>query len=79
MTYENKEEQKNLFQETITAQVEEVVPEIKVELEDNVQEKEVPNQAEETTVNKHKKKGGIMESLDWLRQKFENQFKDNIE
>ncbi len=79
MTYENKEEQKNLFQETISAQVEEVVPEIKVELEDNVQEKEVPNQAEETTVNKHKKKGGIMESLDWLRQKFENQFKDNIE
>jgi cell division protein FtsA len=79
MTYENKEEQKNLFQETISAQVEEVVPEIKVELEDNVQEKEVPSQAEETTVNKHKKKGGIMESLDWLRQKFENQFKDNIE
>lgn len=79
MTYENKEEQKNLFQETISAQVEEVVPEIKVELEDNVQEKEVSSQAEETTVNKHKKKGGIMESLDWLRQKFENQFKDNIE
>ncbi len=79
MTYENREEQKNLFQETISAQVEEVVPEIKVELEDNVQEKEVPSQAEETTVNKHKKKGGIMESLDWLRQKFENQFKDNIE
>ena len=79
MTYENKEEQKNLFQETISAQVEEVVPEIKVELEDNVQEKEVSSQAEETTANKHKKKGGIMESLDWLRQKFENQFKDNIE
>jgi hypothetical protein len=28
---------------------------------------------------KAKKKGGIMESLDWLRQKLENQFKDNIE
>ncbi|MEN9333291.1 MAG: cell division protein FtsA [Bacteroidota bacterium] len=78
MTYENNEMQKNLFQETITAQVvEEVVSDIKVELEEQVAEP--VNQAEEVVVSKSKKKGGIMESLDWLRQKFENQFKDNIE
>lgn len=78
MTYENNEMQKNLFQETITAQVvEEVVSDNKVELEEQVAEP--VNQAEEVVVSKSKKKGGIMESLDWLRQKFENQFKDNIE
>jgi len=78
MTYENNEMHKNLFQETISAQVvEEVVSDIKVELEEQVAEP--VNQAEEVVVSKSKKKGGIMESLDWLRQKFENQFKDNIE
>ncbi len=79
MTYENNEVQRNLFQETVSAPlIEEVVEEIKVEMNDVQSETKV--EVEETMVNaKAKKKGGIMESLDWLRQKLENQFKDNIE
>ncbi len=79
MTYENNEVQRNLFQETVSAPlIEEVVEEIKVEMNDVHSETKV--EVEETMVNtKAKKKGGIMESLDWLRQKLENQFKDNIE
>lgn len=79
MTYENNEVQRNLFQETVSAPlIEEVVEEIKVEMNEVHSETKV--EVEETTVNtKAKKKGGIMESLDWLRQKLENQFKDNIE
>jgi hypothetical protein len=79
MTYENNEVQRNLFQETVSAPlIEEVVEEIKVEMNDVHSETKV--EVEETMVNtKAKKKGGLMESLDWLRQKLENQFKDNIE
>jgi cell division protein FtsA len=79
MTYENNEEQRNLFQETVSAPiVEEQVKEIQVELNDVQTETKV--EVEETVSQvKAKKKGGLMESLDWLRQKLENQFKDNIE
>jgi hypothetical protein len=79
MTYENNEVQRNLFQETVSAPlIEEVVEEIKVEMNDV--QTETKEEVEETMVNtKAKKKGGLMESLDWLRQKLENQFKDNIE
>jgi cell division protein FtsA len=79
MTYENNEEQRNLFQETVSAPiVEEEVKEIQVEINDVQTETKV--EVEETVSQvKAKKKGGIMESLDWLRQKLENQFKDNIE
>ena len=79
MTYENNEEQRNLFQETVSAPiVEEQVQEIQVELNDVQTETKV--EVEETVSQvKAKKKGGLMESLDWLRQKLENQFKDNIE
>jgi cell division protein FtsA len=79
MTYENNEVQRNLFQETVSAPlIEEVVEEIKVEMNDvqaetKVEVEESDNRAES------KKKGSIMLSLDWLRQKLENQFKDNIE
>jgi len=58
--------------------VEEEVKEIQVEMNDVQTETKV--EVEETVSQvKAKKKGGIMESLDWLRQKLENQFKDNIE
>jgi cell division protein FtsA len=79
MTYENNEVQRNLFQETVSAPiVEEEVKEIQVEMNDVQTETKV--EVEETVSQvKVKKKGGIMESLDWLRQKLENQFKDNIE
>jgi cell division protein FtsA len=79
MTYENNEVQRNLFQETVSAPiVEEEVKEIQVEMNDVQTETKV--EVEETVSQvKAKKKGGIMESLDWLRQKLENQFKDNIE
>jgi cell division protein FtsA len=79
MTYENNEVQRNLFQETVSAPiVEEEVKEIQVEMNDVQTETKV--EVEETvSQEKAKKKGGIMESLDWLRQKLENQFKDNIE
>ncbi len=79
MTYENNEVQRNLFQETVSAPiVEEEVQEIQVEMNDVQTETKV--EVEETVSHaKAKKKGGIMESLDWLRQKLENQFKDNIE
>jgi cell division protein FtsA len=79
MTYENNEVQRNLFQETVSAPiVEEEVKEIQVEMNDVQTETKV--EVEETVIQvKAKKKGGIMESLDWLRQKLENQFKDNIE
>ncbi len=79
MTYENNEVQRNLFQETVSAPlIEEVVEEIKVEMNDVQTETKVELEETNSSV-KAKKKGSIMVSLDWLRQKLENQFKDNIE
>jgi cell division protein FtsA len=79
MTYENNEVQRNLFQETVSAPlIEEVVEEIKVEMNDVQAETKVEVEESDNRVES-KKKGSIMLSLDWLRQKLENQFKDNIE
>lgn len=77
MTYENNEIQKNLFQEPVVAEpVPDVVPEVK---EDVVSSTEVTAEVEDKVETKQKRKGGLMESLDWLRKKFDDQFKDNIE
>ncbi len=79
MTYENNEVQRNLFQETVSAPlIEEALEEIKVEMNDVQAETKVEVEESDNRVES-KKKGSIMLSLDWLRQKLENQFKDNIE
>jgi cell division protein FtsA len=77
MTYENNELQKNLFQEPVVA---EPIPDVVLEVNEEAKAtEEVTAAVEEKVESKQKKKGGLMESLDWLRKKFDDQFKDNIE
>ncbi len=81
MTYDNKEMQKNLFQETIAEQIEDVVVEDTV-AEVTVETEEVENDQVGEIVNEtpaEPTKGGIFDSLSKLKKMFENQFKDNIE
>jgi hypothetical protein len=77
MTYENNELQKNLFQEPVVA---EPIPDVVLEVNEEAKStEEVTAVVEEKVESKQKRKGGLMESLDWLRKKFDDQFKDNIE
>jgi cell division protein FtsA len=83
MTYENKEVQKNMFQETIAEQQEDVFvePAIDEVVVDAITEQEVVEQETVTAQVEEEapKKGTIFDSLHKLKRMFENQFKDNIE
>jgi cell division protein FtsA len=92
MTYENKEAHVNVIQPPIVEVEEEVVNEVEGVLEEMetgsnmVETEESPETIATTTDNiaeepkkPAKKGGGIMDSLDWLRRKFEDQFKENLD
>jgi hypothetical protein len=83
MTYVNKEVQKNMFQETIAEQQEDVFvePAIDEVVVDAITEQEVVEQETVTAQVEEEapKKGTIFDSLHKLKRMFENQFKDNIE
>jgi cell division protein FtsA len=92
MTYENKEAHVNVIQPPIVEVEEEVVNEVEgvlegMETESNVGETEESTETVATTTDNSaeepkkpaKKGGGIMDSLDWLRRKFEDQFKENLD
>jgi cell division ATPase FtsA len=84
MTYENKEVQKNMFQETIAEQQEDVyvdpvVAEIEVETESEPASQESSQEVVSVQAEEKTKTGSIFDSLSKLKRMFENQFKDNIE
>lgn len=84
MTYENKEVQKNMFQETIAEQQEDVyvdpvVAEIEMETEPDAVSQEPNQEVVSVQVEEKTKTGSIFDSLSKLKRMFENQFKDNIE
>ena len=79
MTYENKQEQVNSYQSPVAEVVEEVKQETVVI--PMVEEVEAPKEevVARETEQKKKKGSSILDSLDWLRRKFEDQFKENLD
>jgi cell division protein FtsA len=79
MTYENKQEQVNSYQSPVAEVVEEVKQEtVVIPIVDEVEAPKEEVVARETE-QKKKKGSSILDSLDWLRRKFEDQFKENLD
>ena len=81
MTYENKEEHVNSYQiPVVEPSVElEDKPEVVIPIVEDIKEEFKQEVAVEENEKKKKKGTSILDSLDWLRRKFEDQFKENLD